>query len=135
MTRRTLSTLRTLAPYFSVRRHTRIHILAPALDSARQVPHTLEAGGSQLPHGLRAATASLAVHDDLAIARQLVQSRIECCQRDVTRSSYPSDRPLVRIADIDDIERFPRSQPERQSQRLDLRNRAEHGIVRDRAES
>src|SRR5256885_12864513 len=73
----------------------------PGRVSPSEVPRSREAGTSQDLERARRARARLAVDDDVAVARNLVQTRGKRPERDERRAVDRAARELVRLADVD----------------------------------
>ena len=110
-----------------------IDIVAPARDAAGEIPHLSESGCLQLLHGLRAAPADLAVHDNVTRAVERRQRLDERAERDEPRAGNARNVPLVRLANIDEIEVVAARDPLRELRRRDLGNRARRGRIRSRS--
>src|SRR6266516_3444118 len=80
----------------------------PRRVSTSEVPRSREAGTSQDLERARGARARLAVDDDVAVARDLVQTRRKRAERNERRAVDRAAGELVRLADVEQRRVEPR---------------------------
>src|SRR5437660_12625197 len=88
------------SPTLSVLGHLRINPLRPSRNSARQITNFGEAGLLQEGHGFRAASAHLAMGDDLAARVQFAHALWQIAEWDEI-SIQVADLVFVRLAHVE----------------------------------
>src|SRR5579862_274733 len=91
----------------SIRGHRGVDVARPGQDPPFEVVQLLEPGLPELRDRAGGAGSRPAVHDGPPGRVELVEARGNLAQRDETRPRDPADRPLVRLADVDEVERLP----------------------------
>src|SRR6186713_706184 len=111
----------------SVLRDARVDLPRPTQYTAAHAPHASKAGVLQIPHGERAPRAAFAIDGDRGFAIDARNCAFQAVQRYESGAFNAADLPLVRLAHIDELNRFAGSAPDGELARLDLRDGVETG--------
>jgi len=104
----------------SVLRHAGVDLPRPAKNAAAHTPDASEARAQQIPHGERASRPTLAIHGDGRLRIELRNGAAQAVQRNQPRTLDTANLPLVRLADIDELNRLAGGAANGELTRLDL---------------
>src|SRR5579862_773289 len=83
-----------------------VHVLAPAENAAREVPHAMKSGRPELAHGLRTSDTAATMHDEVARAVQGRERVSQLGEGNEPRAGNAGNVPFVRLAHIYEVHLF-----------------------------